>query len=99
MFAWVNVITGFSGGESSALTITLGKSGAATELVTATSVFDGDEGLIAADGAYTLGTFEATAYAPIATFASTGDDLDNIDVGLLEVCIQYETIGSDPVTG
>jgi hypothetical protein len=97
MYAWVNVITGFEGGTLSALTVTLGDAGAATELLTATDVFTGAEGVAPMDGAYAVGTFEA-AYAPVATFAATGDDMDNIDTGALEICIAYEAINTDSLT-
>lgn len=98
MYAWINVIEGFEGGDATALTVTLGDAGAATELITAVSVFTGTEGLKVKSGTYTLGTFEA-AYAPIATFASTDGNLDDIDTGVLEVCIAYETISTESVTG
>lgn len=97
MYAWINIITPFSGGSASAVTATLGDAAAANELITAVSIFTGASGLKTKTGSYTLGTFEA-AYTPLVTIASTDDDLDNLTAGVIEVCIQYETIGTDSVT-
>lgn len=97
MYAWINVITGFSGGSVSAITAALGDAGDIDELITAVSVLDGAEGLKVKSGTYTLGSFE-TAYAPIVTIVSTDDDLENVDAGVIEVCIAYESIQTRAAT-
>jgi len=97
-YAWINIITPFSGGDDvTALTLALGKAGATTELLTAVSIFTGSTGLKPKTGAYALGAPEA-AYAPVVTLAATDGNLNTLTTGLVEVLIQYEAISSASLT-
>jgi len=98
MYAWINIITPFSGGSVSALTVKLGDAGSDNELITNVSVFTGASGLKTKTGSYALGTYEA-AYAPILTFTSTDDNVVSLDAGEIEVLIQYETLSTAAATG
>lgn len=98
MYAWINILTAFSGGAVSALVAKLGDAGSDNELITNVSLFTGASGLKVVTGAYTLGTFEA-AYAPIITFTSTDGNTADLTAGAIEVCIQYQTIRTESVTG
>ena len=94
MYAWINVLSGFSGGSVSAITAQVGDAGDPDELIAAVSVLAAAEGLKPASGVYTLGTFES-AYAPLVTIDSVGDNLDQVDAGRIEVFLVYQAIGSD----
>lgn len=98
MYAWINVITAFSGGGNTAVVAKLGDAGSSNELITDVDIFTGATGLKPKTGSYTLGTFEATAYAPIVTFTSTTGTLAGLTAGVLEVCIEYATIATVSVT-
>ncbi len=99
MFAWVNIIEPFSGGDAASCTVELGDAGDDDELIEAVSVFTGASGMLPKTGSYTLGTFEA-AYDPIITMTVTGSGatLDALEAGAIEVCIQYEAISTASVT-
>lgn len=95
--AGVKVRTPFSGGSVSALTVSLGDSGDPDELLTASDVYGASSGdWLETGGAYTPWTRESD-YAVIATFASTGDNVDQLTAGEIEVWIAYAKL-SDPST-
>ena len=95
MYAWINLLTEFSGGAVSALVVKLGDAGSDTELITNVSVFTGaGAGLKVKSGSYTLGTYES-AYAPVVTFTATDGNVVALTAGALEVVIQYETLSTD----
>lgn len=97
MAAWANVLVPFAGGSASAVTLSLGDAGSATELMNAQSVFTGVSGLVFGNGSYAKGTYES-AYAPIIKVDVTDDTCANLTAGIMEICIQYETIGTQSVT-
>jgi hypothetical protein len=96
VFSWFNVLIAFSGGGNSAVVAKLGDAGSDNELITNVSVFTGGTGLKPQTGSYS-GKFEA-AYAPIVTFTTTDGTCAGLTAGLMEVCIEYETIGTESVT-
>lgn len=81
----------FAGGSSSAVVVDLGDAGDPDELVDAADVFTGAkaaEALSFANGTYSLGDFEA-AYAPQVVVTATGDNVDALTAGRVEVEIFY----------
>ena len=96
MYSWINVITAFEGGGNSAVVIKLGDAGSDNELITNVSVMS--TGLKVQSGAYTLGAFEATAYAPQVVVTTTDGTCAGLTAGVLEICIAYQTIDTVSVT-
>lgn len=83
------VKTPVAGTSLSALTVTLGDAGAATELMTATDLFgDAINSFSQAPGAATFGQLEAAGYVPIATYASTGANVADV-TGVIVHVIAY----------
>ena len=83
--------TDFSGGSVSALTCQVGDAADPDELLLATSVFTGAANNVplASNGAAGYGRWEA-AYAPIARFTSTTDNLVNLTAGSVSIVIVYK---------
>jgi hypothetical protein len=98
MGAWVTRITDGSGGTVDALTVNLGDAGNDDELLAAVDLFTGSKAtatISIENGAYTLGTFEATAYSPILTFTSGTGNLVALTAGEWEFCVAYQEISTD----
>jgi hypothetical protein len=98
MNAYLIPVTDGAGGSVAALTVSLGDAGNDDELLAAADIFTGAKAanpILPANGAYTLGTYEAT-YTPILTFTSTTDNLINLTAGEWEFVIQYEEVSTDP---
>lgn len=85
--ATCHVLTAFAGGSVSALTMQVGDAADPNELLVATDMTA--TGFTDAPGVYTPWTLEATAYAGLATFTSTDDNLDALTAGKVEVYIHY----------
>lgn len=86
------VKTPVAGTSLSALTVTLGDAGAATELMTATDLFgDAANSWSTAAGAATFGQLEAAGYVPLATYASTGANVADV-TGVVVHVIAYWTM-------
>lgn len=97
MYAWGVLREVFAGGDATAVAVSLGDAGGTTELFNALNVFTGETlGMKGMNGSYTRGTLEAD-YGPRITVASTDDDLDNLETGLIDLYIQYEAINTDAV--
>ena len=95
-YAHARLIEVFAGGDVTAVTITLGDAGAATEQMTALNVFTGQAlGLKPKTGAYAGAAIEA-AYAPILTVATSDGNLDELESGEIEFALHYESITTDP---
>lgn len=90
MYAWANVLVAFAGGGNSAVVAKLGDAADDDELITDVSIMA--TGIKPASGTYTLGTFEATAYAPRVTVTTTDGTCAGLTAGVLELCIMYQTI-------
>ena len=97
MWAWGNLLEEFAGGSAGTAVVDLGDDGIADELMSAINVFTGaGTGLFAMDGAYSLGAaIEATAYNAKIKITITGDTVDNLTAGELELFIYYQEINSD----
>lgn len=93
------VKTPVAGTGLSALTVTLGDAGAATELMTATDLFgDAVNSFSQAPGAATFGQLEAAGYVPLATYASTGANVADI-TGVIVHVIAYWLLENPFVDG
>lgn len=80
----------FSGGAATAVTVAVGDAGDVDELFTATSVFTGaGAGVKSAAGVATGKFAHESAYAPIATFTATTDNVVNLTAGSAWVVIHY----------
>lgn len=98
MSCHLNLLEEFSGGDATAVTLSLGDAGAGTELMNAINVFTGaGTGIKVGNGAYTLGTFEA-AYAPLVVIASSDADVADLDAGIVEISIVYQAIETASLT-
>lgn len=92
IFAEVKVETDFAGGSASAATVVVGDAGATNELLTSTNIFTGVQNTawIQTTGATLNSDFQReAAYAPIATVATTDDNVVNLTAGSLLVRIYY----------
>lgn len=94
--AGVKLITPFSGGTVSAITVQVGDAGDPDELVTASDIFTGVAAgtWIQTGGAYVPMTRESD-YAVAAVFTVTGDNAVNLTAGALQVWVAYVRL-SDP---
>lgn len=90
--AEVFVDVDFSGGTVSACTVEVGDAGDEDELLTASNCFTGVQNTAWTDtpSAAIVGKFKReAAYAPIATFRSTTDNVVSLTAGSLRVRIYY----------
>jgi hypothetical protein len=78
------------------VTIKLGDAGNDDELIEAVSIMS--TGLKVGSGAYVLGTFEATAYAPAVVITTTDGTCAGLTAGVLEICIAYQVIDTVSLT-
>ena len=96
--AGVNIIEDFSGGSAATAVFDLGDAGNDDELLAAVDCFTGAKAaaqLTVKNGAYTLGTFEATAYVPLIDTTITADTVDNLTAGQAEFWIEYRAMTTD----
>jgi hypothetical protein len=102
MYAYVNLIEVFAGGTAATAVLDLGDTAASTELIVAHNVFTGATlGPGTTPGAFTLGGLEAdyvTAGAAV-TCTITIDTVDNLTTGEADICIVYQALTSDSLTG
>lgn len=92
MYAWVKILTPFSGGGAASCAVKVGDAGNDDELVASASVFTGASGIIPG---IVFGTFEAT-YNPIVTITVSGEGIvaEDLTAGAIEVLIQYEALNT-----
>ena len=97
VYAHANLIAEFNDGVAatiSAVTLSLGDAGAATEQINAIDIFTGaGTGLKAKNGSY-AGTAIEAAYTPIVRIATTDANIDTLTAGAVELALHYETIDS-----
>lgn len=88
--AYVEITTAMSGGTVSAVTVSVGDTAAATEVMAAVSVFTGASGKVQGTPGANSGLFKIeAAYAPIAKFTSTTANLADLTAGSITVHLLY----------
>jgi hypothetical protein len=102
MYAYVNLIEVFAGGSAATATLGAGDTALPAELIAAHNVFTGAPlGVGTTAGAFALGTLESDYDGDGAgvTITITGDTVDNLTTGEADVCVIYQSLTTDSLTG
>lgn len=89
---YVRLITNFTGGAVNAATITVGDTGAANGLITATSVFSGAPKIIQTVGAAEYADRIETAFIPVAVIATTNGNVNALTAGKALIAIAFNPL-------
>jgi hypothetical protein len=101
MYAYVNLITPFSGGTVATCVVDVGDTAIPSELIAAHNVFTGATlGPGTTAGAYTLGALEAdyTGDGAAVVVTTTVGNVADLTAGAAEICIIYQALTSDALT-
>jgi hypothetical protein len=98
MYAYVNLITPFSGPAVVSCVLDVGDTADPNELIAAHNVFTGATlGPGTTAGVYALGSLEADypGDGAAVVVTTTGANVDQLDAGEAEICIVYQALTSD----